>query len=112
MQFELEDQTRPEIGLRSLEEDPTIRGAYYGALKEKLLYGNEEEKEIAQLRFGSVCPCLRVAARFKHKGGHGWRALIPQIPPQPCRVKQVSFKYDFNAGRYKTGAFRGYDLTK
>lgn len=49
MQFELEDQTRPEIGLRSLEEDPTIRGAYYGALKEKLLYGNEEEKEIAQL---------------------------------------------------------------
>lgn len=49
MQFELSDRTIPETDIQELEADPTIRGAYYACLKQKLTTGSEEEREIARL---------------------------------------------------------------
>ena len=51
--LEVKNRTTPAIDLNSLENDPTLRGAFYQSLK-SLLDGDEEEKTIAEkaLRYG------------------------------------------------------------
>ena len=51
--LEVKNRTVPAIDLSSLENDPTLRGAFYQSLK-PLLLGSEEEKAVAEkaLRYG------------------------------------------------------------
>ncbi len=52
--LEIKDKTRPAPDYSGLDADPTIRGAFYALLKEKLSSENEEERKCAKdaLRLG------------------------------------------------------------